>query len=79
MVVFDHNDGFTRDVSPTHMGSEGGLREMRRMRELGIVNDDTRFIGTHIAHHSNSIHEVEDAKAQELGYRIAYDGLVVEI
>lgn len=79
VVVFDHNDGFTRDVSPTHMGSEGGLREMARMRELGIVNDDTRFIGTHIAHHSNSIHEVEDAKAQELGYRIAYDGLVVEI
>lgn len=79
VVVFDHNDGFTRDVSPTHMGSEGGLREMARMRELGIVNDDARFIGTHIAHHSNSIHEVEDARAQELGYRIAYDGLVVEI
>lgn len=79
VVILDHNDGFTRSHSATHMGSEAVLTEVARMRELGIVDDATRILGTHLAHHSNTIHEVEDARAQALGYRIAYDGLIVEI
>lgn len=79
VVVFDHNDGFTRDVSLTHMGSVGVLREYGLMKSLGIVTDSTRLFGTHISHHSNSTHDVEQAKAQQLGYDIAYDGLIVEI
>lgn len=79
VVIFDHNDGFARDASATHMGSGAVLFEIDRMRSLGIVNEQTRLIGTHIAHHSNGTHEVETAKAQALGYDIAYDGLIVEI
>lgn len=79
VVVFDHNDGFTRDVSLTHMGSVGVMREVGIMRELGVVSETTRLFGTHIAHHSNSTHDVEQAKAQQLGYDIAYDGLIIEI
>lgn len=79
VVVFDHNDGFTRDVSATHMGSEAVLAEFDRMRSLGIVNEETRLLGTHIAHHSNATHEIESARAQSHGYDIAYDGLIVEI
>lgn len=78
-VVFDHNDGFMREVSPTHMGSGAMLHELGIMRELGLVSDSTRVLATHIAHHSNTIHEVEDARARELGYEIAWDGLVVEV
>lgn len=79
VVIFDHNDGFTRPNSPTHMGSEAVLAEYAKMRDLGIVNDSTRLYGTHIAHHSNSTHEVEDARAGEFGYQIAHDGMIVEI
>ena len=79
VVIFDHNDGFTRDVSATHMGSRAALTEFERMRSLGIVNEETRLLGTHIAHHSNGTHEVESARAQALGYDIAYDGLIVDI
>lgn len=79
VVIFDHNDGFTRSHSATHMGSQAVLSEFARMSELGLVDEATRLYGTHIAHHSNSIHEVEDARAQELGYRIAHDGLIVEV
>lgn len=79
VVVFDHNDGFMRDASPTHMGSDAVLSEYARMRGLGLVSETTRLLGTHIAHHSNSTHEVESARAQALGYDIAYDGLVVEV
>lgn len=77
VVVLDHNDGFARDCSETHMGSAAVLREFARMRTLGLVGDTTRLIGTHLGHHSNSIHEVEQARAEALGYDIAWDGLEV--
>lgn len=79
VVVFDHNDGFMRSHSATHMGSEGVLAEFARMRELGIVNETTRLYGTHIAHHSSGLHEAESARAGDHGYSIAYDGLIVDI
>lgn len=79
VVVFDHNDGFTRPASPTHMGSKAMLSEYATMKSLGLVNDSTRLLGTHIAHHSNTIHEVEAERARALGYDIAYDGLIVNV
>ena len=79
VVVFDHNDGFMRSHSATHMGSEAVLAAFDRMRELGLVNASTRLLGTHIAHHSSGTHEVISDRAVALGYDIAYDGLVVEI
>lgn len=79
VVVFDHNDGFTRSHSATHMGSEAVLTEYARMKELGMIGESTRLYGTHIAHHSNGTHDTEDAKAQARGYHIAYDGLIVKI
>lgn len=78
LVVFDHNDGFAAPHSPTHMGSGAVLNEYARMRSLGLVHDATRLVGTHIAHHSNSTHDVESARAQALGYDIAHDGLIIE-
>lgn len=79
VVIFDHNDGFLRPHSPTHMGSEAVLAELGRMRELGVADNTTRLFGTHIAHHSNGVHEQESRRAQAVGYDIAYDGLIVEI
>lgn len=79
VVVFDHNDGFARDASETHMGSGAVLREFARMEAFGLVNNATRLYGTHLGHHSNTTHEVEAAQAQEMGYDIAFDGLLVDI
>ena len=79
VVVFDHNDGFARSLSPSHMGSEAMLREVGIMRDLGVVNSGTRILGTHLAHHSNGPHSVESARAKELGYELAWDGLVVDV
>lgn len=79
VVVFDHNDGFARPVSPTHMGSEGMRHEVSLMRDCALVTDATRVLGTHLGHHSNGPHSVESARARELGYDIAWDGLVVEV
>lgn len=79
VVIFDHNDGFMRDASKTHMGSGAVLAEYDRMRSAGLVSEETRLLGTHLAHHSNSTHEVESERAQALGYDIAWDGLIVDV
>lgn len=79
VVIFDHNDGFLRPVSATHMGSKGMLREVARMRGLGLVSAATRVIGTHLGHHSNGTYSVQERRAAELGYEIAWDGMVVEV
>jgi len=79
LVVFDHNDGFLRPVSATHMGSAGMLREIACLRELGMTSDATRIVGTHLGHHSNGPHSVEERRAAELGYQIAWDGMVIEV
>lgn len=79
LVVFDHNDGFLHPYSSTHSGSGGVLAEFERMRSVGLVDTSTQLIGTHLAHHSNTIHEIEAARAQALGYDLAYDGLVVDV
>lgn len=79
LVVFDHNDGFVQAYSSTHSGSEGARAEFERMRAVGLVDENTRLIGTHLAHHSNTIHDIEATRAQALGYDLAYDGLVVEV
>jgi phosphoribosyl 1,2-cyclic phosphate phosphodiesterase len=79
LVVFDHNDGFLRPTSATHMGSAGMLREVERMRALGLISSTTQVLGTHLGHHSNGPHSIEAARAAELGYQIAWDGLVIEV
>jgi phosphoribosyl 1,2-cyclic phosphodiesterase len=79
LVVLDHNDGFLRPTSPTHMGSAGMLREVERMRALGMIAPATQIVGTHLGHHSNGPHSVEDRRAAAHGYRIAWDGLVIEV
>lgn len=79
VVILDHNDGFAKPKSATHMGSEAVLAEMDIMRSLGIVNENTRLLGSHIAHHSAGTHEVESSQARALGYDIAFDGLIIDI
>lgn len=79
VVIFDHNDGFNPNESDAHMGHRRMMREVSRMRELGLISDETRVVGTHIAHHSHTIHEIEDARAREFGYELAWDGLIVDV
>jgi len=79
VVVLDCNFGFVESAGPTHLGAEGMMLEVARMRELGLISEETRVIGTHIAHHSYGSHSVEDARAMAHGYELAWDGLLVEV
>jgi len=78
VAVFDHDRGFAEPFSATHMGSEQVRREVDRMREFGLLAPGAQILGTHLGHHSHGPHSVEDSRAAKHGYRIAWDGLVVE-
>lgn len=52
---------------------------IKRMKRLGIVNEQTLIYATHISHEGNDIHVVMEAQADQAGYHIAYDGCVVEL
>jgi phosphoribosyl 1,2-cyclic phosphate phosphodiesterase len=79
VVIFDHNYGFAVAAGPTHLGSEGMLREVGIMRGCGLVSPSTRILGTHLGHHSHGAHSIESARAEALGYELAWDGLVIEV
>lgn len=79
LVVLDCNFGFAAAAGPTHLGAEGLMREVRLMRDLGLVTPSTRIFGTHIAHHSYGVHSMESARAVEHGYELAWDGLVITV
>jgi hypothetical protein len=79
VVIFDHNYGFVAPAGRTHLGSAGMLREVGIMQQCGLVSPSTRILGTHLGHHSHGAHSVESVRAGELGYELAWDGLVVDV
>jgi phosphoribosyl 1,2-cyclic phosphate phosphodiesterase len=78
VVVMDHTFGL-QGRSGGHMNREQFVEQMARMRELGLLSAGARVYATHIAHHSNPIHEELAAQAQAYGYLVGYDGLDVEV
>jgi phosphoribosyl 1,2-cyclic phosphate phosphodiesterase len=77
-VVLDHTFGF-KGRSGGHMNAEQFLEQVARLRQENLLAADARIYATHIGHHSNPAHPMLEAYAQQNGYLVAYDGLVVEV
>lgn len=78
VVVMDHTFGMA-SRSNGHMNHEQFTEHIAEMKTFGLVHDTTRILATHLAHHSNPLHDELGTFASERGYEIAYDGLVVEV
>ena len=78
LLIMDHTHG-TASHSATHHSSASMLREIEIMRRVGVANDVTRVIAHHFAHHSNPLPDEFDRFANERGYDVAWDGMVVEV
>jgi phosphoribosyl 1,2-cyclic phosphate phosphodiesterase len=78
VVVMDHTFGLGKRSSG-HLNSEQFCEQMAEMRRFGLAHDGTRFLATHIAHHSNPLHDELVSFAAERGYGVAFDGLVVDV
>ena len=78
IVVLDHTYGLGIFGSD-HLNAEQFIATMARMREEGLLTEKARVFATHISHQGNPVHPELVDFANQNGYEIAYDGLVLEI
>jgi len=78
LVVLDHTYG-PEEIGGDHLSARQLIEHARRMRAGGLLKEQGRVFGTHIAHEGNPPHTELAAFASQHGYEIAYDGLVVTI
>jgi phosphoribosyl 1,2-cyclic phosphate phosphodiesterase len=78
LVVLDHTYG-PDGAGSDHLSARQLIEHARRMREEGLLKDDGRVFGTHIAHEGNPPHSELVEFAAQHGYEIAYDGLTVTV
>jgi phosphoribosyl 1,2-cyclic phosphate phosphodiesterase len=77
-VVMDHTFGMV-GRSGGHMNHEQFREHIAEMERFGLIHHDTRIFATHLAHHSNPLHDELVAFGSQHGYEIAFDGLVVDV
>lgn len=78
MIILDHTFGYT-DYSFSHLNIPLFLEQIKRLKEEGIITENTLIYGTHISHDGLGYHEKIDMDAKSKGYNIAYDGLEIEL
>lgn len=78
LVSFDCTHGHARG-SCRHMGALDADDERKRMRERGLVHADTQYVLTHFSHNGALMYDEQAAKAKELDFAVAYDGMAIEI
>ncbi len=78
LVVLDHTYGPEEEGSD-HLSARQLIEHARRMRAGGLLKEDGRAFGTHIAHEGNPPHSELAAFASKHGYEIAHDGLTVTV
>lgn len=78
IVILDHTFG-NNDYSFSHLNESLFLEQIKILKELNIIDDNTKIYGTHISHDGMSYHEEIEEIAVNSGYHIAYDGLELNI
>lgn len=63
----------------SHMGIENIERVVRRLESMGAVTEKTQKIINHFSHNANPIHHKLQERVTDLGYKVSYDGLSVDI
>jgi phosphoribosyl 1,2-cyclic phosphodiesterase len=76
IVILDHTYG-PEETGSDHLNAWQLIEHAARMREEGLLKDDSRILATHIAHEGNPPHPELMSFALSHGYEVAYDGLVV--
>lgn len=76
VVVMDNIFGDV-DYSFSHLNEKLFIEQINKMKNLGIIDDETKIYGTHISHDGLSYRDIIEERANTNGYHIAYDGLEI--
>lgn len=93
--VFDYirNKGFVFDLvsldctnidipisdEGSHMGVDNINRVIKKLEDIGAVNDKTIKVVNHFSHNAGPIHSRLEERVKDYGYKVSYDGLSIEI
>ena len=78
VVIMDHTFGDV-DYSFKHLNEQLFIEQIKKLKEINCIDDNTKIYGTHISHEGISYHELAEEKAVSNGYHMAYDGLELNI
>jgi phosphoribosyl 1,2-cyclic phosphate phosphodiesterase len=78
VVILDHTQGI-KEPGVFHMNANQVMDHFTRMRSEGLLNPNARIFATHIAHDANPVYPELVNYASQNGYKIAYDGLTLEV
>lgn len=78
IIIMDHTFGNV-DYSFSHLNERLFIEQIEKLKSIGCVDQDTQIYGTHISHDGMPYHEEAEKRAVSNGYRIAYDGMEIEI
>ncbi|WP_020618400.1 MBL fold metallo-hydrolase [Paenibacillus daejeonensis] len=62
-----------------HMGLAENVEMKRKLEQYGCVNENTRYLLTHISHMCGMTHDELAIEAGKYGFELAYDGLILEL
>jgi len=79
VFVLDHTGGVQEGPAGGHHNAGTFREEIAQARAAGVIDDRTRILATHFAHHSNPTHDKLATWTAESGYEPAYDGMRVTI
>lgn len=79
-ITFDCTSvGLDFGIDDHHMGINSINKVVERLKCFGTVNSNTTIYLNHFSHNGNPLQENIEKLAQPFGYKVAFDGLKVEI
>lgn len=80
VVILDHTYGIGFESRPAdHLAAKDVAAHADRFRECGLLKDSGVVYATHLSHEGNREHDALDEYARGHGYRVAYDGLGLQL
>lgn len=80
LIVLDHTYGIGLESRPEdHLGARDVIAHADRFRGSGLLKDNGIVYATHISHEGNLEHAELDEYASKHGYRVAFDGLRLQL
>ena len=65
-------------IPTNHMGLPNNVDVVERLKKMGCVDKNTKYVVTHFSHNGGWLHEEMEKQAAVYGFDVAYDGMTVE-
>lgn len=63
----------------SHMGIEENILIRNKMLEIGCADENTKFVITHFSHNGCLLHDELEERVKDIGFIVAYDGMVLDV